>query len=477
MNDNQMDHISDRLRLTWDASVFFPEVQKNIYIQEVLKIEDYSSGAEKTYWSVPEHLVDIRWAISRIGQKEMQHSPAQEHISLEFKLHRIVTELWRMINHFDAHSDTIINEEKMTAAWSKLKEVKDTLIQPLADNPISDFTEDEISKIIDIARLFQDGKFILDERGKALAKIAKDITKIDTYDDNARGEIKSFAKKLRSMMDDPEWQKESTARKEVEQIIQTVAMFVDKSWTPNGLEWSHQYMKSIREGIFETVDIICKMINSRPKAQYFTMGPIMDTVDDILKKLHKNNAPEALMDYMSDKRRCIALLETFHGNSEKKYMAFSGFLDCCGFKCAEIDSMLDGYRAICDEFECELITLCAEVRECISRYGLNESLELIQWSTLRQECNGSACRNCENCAKCKENHDKKSKDKEKSRLKSRYSCCERKIIAHLQQTQCTTIDEAIMHVKFEPCLSCYGALKIWKKGIKKFTLDYIPFEI
>ena len=117
------------------------------------------------------------------------------------------------------------------------------------------------------------------------------------------------------------------------------------------------------------------------------------------------------------------------------------------------------------------------VRCGISRYGLNECLELVECGSLCKECGGSDCGHCDQCKTCKENHDKNRKDKDQLRLHSRYSCCERKIITYLQQSQNTTIDSAIMHVKFEPCLSCYGALKIWTKGIKDFVLDYIPFQI
>lgn len=34
------------------------------------------------------------------------------------------------------------------------------------------------------------------------------------------------------------------------------------------------------------------------------------------------------------------------------------------------------------------------------------------------------------------------------------------------------IDMAIMHVKFEPCLSCYGHLLAWKANINNLILDY-----
>lgn len=477
MDDHYSDRRSDQLILEWDASVFFPELE-SLPITETLKIDHYSTDAEKAYWSVPEHLVDIMWARSRIGQREIHKDDFEDYITLEFKLHRIVSELWKIISVFDSDSDTIIEERKLAAKWLELKQVRNTLIQPLADNPIDSFTETEIRQIIDIANQLKDAKYILDERGKALARIAKDVSKIEEYDDQAnRGKIKKLAKKLCGMMDDPEWQKESTAEKNVEQIIQTITNFKGETWRPDGVEWSQRYLRSVREGILETAHIVCDMVNSKADTQYWTMTAIMDKVDKVLKNMSKNSAPEALKDYMSDKRRCIALLEIHNANKIAQYMAFSGFLDCCGYKNAENDAIMKGYKDICNAFHCELVTMSPSVRRSISRYGLNECLELVECGSLCKECGGSDCGHCDQCKTCKENHDKNRKDKDKSRLHSRYSCCERKIITYLQQSQNTTIDSAIMHVKFEPCLSCYGALKIWKKGIKDFALDYIPFQI
>lgn len=156
-------------------------------------------------------------------------------------------------------------------------------------------------------------------------------------------------------------------------------------------------------------------------------------------------------------------------------MAFSGFLDCSGYGVGSggfTDKVLQIYQDICNRLNCTLVTMSPEIRSRIKRYGLDEHLKLAEQGNLCNECGGSNCFDCEKCAQYEQNRICNKKDKVKEKLKARYSCCERKILAYIEKISKADIDMAIMHVKFEPCLSCYGNLLAWKADINNLILDY-----
>lgn len=81
------------LTLSWDAAVFIPDLQESIIITKALNIDNYSPTVAEEYWSVPEYLVDIRRAISRMGRRDIRQEEFNDFLRLEFGLHRTVAEL------------------------------------------------------------------------------------------------------------------------------------------------------------------------------------------------------------------------------------------------------------------------------------------------------------------------------------------------------------------------------------------------
>lgn len=464
------------LTLSWDAAVFIPDLQESEIITEVLNIDDFSPGVAEEYWSVPEHLADIRWAISRMGRSDIRQEDFSDFLRLEFGLHRTVTELWKIAKSLESNAQTIVREEELDKFWQQLVKEHIGLLRSLPQKHITDIGELEIQEIKKIAEKFTDSKIILDERATLLAKQASQVVKTKNYTEHSsKSCIVDFAKMLYSMIDDIQWRKESVAKDGVKTIVSIIAKFKTGSWKPDGVEWTEEYIHSVRAGIQETANTVCNLICSKDTHQQITIASLMDTVDDVLRKLGKGRAADALQAYASNQKRCVALLELISEHHVDKYMAFSGFLDCSDDSAISGDfagPILQTYQDICKRLGCTLVTMSPEVRSRVKRYGLDEHLKLTEQDNLCNECGGSNCFDCEKCAQCKQNRICNKKDKVKERLKARYSCCERKILAYIEKIPKVDIDTAIMHVKFEPCLSCYGNLLAWKADINNLILDY-----
>lgn len=56
----------EKIVLTWRASAFIESLPNEMTIQEVLHSNTFDTKADiRSYWSVPERLVDIRWLSDR----------------------------------------------------------------------------------------------------------------------------------------------------------------------------------------------------------------------------------------------------------------------------------------------------------------------------------------------------------------------------------------------------------------------------
>ena len=57
-------------------------------------------------------------------------------------------------------------------------------------------------------------------------------------------------------------------------------------------------------------------------------------------------------------------------------------------------------------------------------------------------------------------------EKEKRKALRYYSCCERKILGYLEENSIQPHADVTVIVKFEPCVQCYTALRLWKKELE-----------
>ena len=161
--------------------------------------------------------------------------------------------------------------------------------------------------------------------------------------------------------------------------------------------------------------------------------------------------------YIKDKKRCVALLDIQNG---PRILAFSGFWDCVDTQVQNTlgcsANNLVAFQNISSYIKGDLAIFSADVVDRIIRCKIDRNLHLIQYGPMRAELPSV--------------FDKKQADS----IKKDYSCCERKILAEVaSRGGIKTPTDAELYVKFQPCLSCYGALTDWSQANAiRLTIDY-----
>ena len=126
----------------------------------------------------------------------------------------------------------------------------------------------------------------------------------------------------------------------------------------------------------------------------------------------------------------------------------------------------DIFEKIAEADNSMLATLSARVMRNLVRFEVDKHGQLSKRGPFVDEINNFT------------NSSKELSDDARGILKSKYSCCERKILAFLSgNTDILKSKEAVLLVKYEPCLSCYGALQAWKmdEGILLETYFLFPY--
>ena len=167
----------------------------------------------------------------------------------------------------------------------------------------------------------------------------------------------------------------------------------------------------------------------------------------------------SLGEHIADESRCAALLET---DSGLRIAAFQGFLDCQDPQASQLlmepthSGCGDGaFQRIAAGLGAELAVDTPGVVDRMARCGVDRNCRLTAAATLRQELDAGV-----------------TDQKQRNFLKRSYGCCERKILAHGAQQGMAAPGQAVLHVKFAPCMNCYAALRQWadEDGIR-LTLD------
>ena len=91
----------EKIVLTWRASAFIESLPNEMTIQEVLHSNTFDTKADiRSYWSVPERLVDIRWLSDRQRgiEQDLEDCSFSSYVKLEYRLYRIVTALGELVD-------------------------------------------------------------------------------------------------------------------------------------------------------------------------------------------------------------------------------------------------------------------------------------------------------------------------------------------------------------------------------------------
>lgn len=477
-----------KLRLEWHTFTFLPQMTESNQvpqvIEEFLNFEAIAPDFDwKMYWSVPERLLDIRWLQSRLNRNfaemETQEDDLFEKIvTCEFWLYRVVRTFGEWTSTYEKCLQKM-DQEKEERLWESFWEENKSLLEPYGgrQNIEKQLTEDGLGDLYHIAKEIQDLR-IPDSRKSELLKAAKRYTAEveQTFGRNAENSLSlklllpdaqqelveaalDFSSKAVDFFTNLRWRKDSSSVEQLRKLARKIQSAAS-DWHPaEGDVQSLEYKTSLWSGIQLVADEICNKINrvNQIRGQEPTsIENILDRVKDAAKQLGlRDNVQKLLKEYSMDGKRCVALLEL----DGAKVMSFSGFWDCEDaqaqkvLKCVLDNKVLEAFQKIAQNMNAELAGLSDGVVDKIMRYILDPTFQFSEHGPLRSELSAPSSNS--------------------PFLKKSYSCCERKILASNNVQSNHTPQEAILHIKFVPCLTCYGALRKWIDDTHvKFRIDY-----
>lgn len=473
---DEQNFVKRKLRLEWHTFTFLPQMagsnQVPQIIEEFLDPETATSNSDwDRYWSVPERLLDIRWLQSRLNDNFADQGNAffERIITCEFWLYRVVRTFGEWVSTYEKCL-LKMNKEEEKYLWESFWEENGALLELYGGRQSAEeqLTEDGLGDLYRIAKEIQDLR-IPDSRKSELLKAARRYTtKVEqTFQWNAEHSVSlkllppdarqefvkaalDFGAKAVDFFTNLKWRKDSSDVEQFRKLakkIQTVAV----DWHPDGEDVrSQEYKDSLWNGIQGVADEICNKINGVDPIkgrEPTSIEEVMKRVKDAARQLGLR--AKSLNEYAMDGKRCVALLEL----DGTKVMSFSGFLDCEDEQARNVlmdasdntgvfdNEILEAFQKIAQSMNAELACFSDGVVNRIKRYLLEPTFQFSGYGPLRSELSAPS--------------------PNPSFLKRSYSCCERKILASHNVQSNHRPKNAILHIKFAPCLNCYGALRKW----------------
>lgn len=479
-----------KIRLEWRVTAFIRKIVADVEMPEtVVEYLDpkdfYSEEGKRAYWSVPERLVDIYWLSERLGIEEInaerQRGGFSEELSrCEFCLHRVVVTL----GAWSATYTKCIKEREENergSGWLTPWEESEPLLRKFADaegvEQSFDFNQQEdLSRLYFIAKRLETLKISDSRRKKLKESAAQFVHEIERVfgtnaevrfplvlllaeQERALGRLAvDLSKKAIDFFENDLWRTESPATKKLLDLVKKIER-AEPGWHPAQAEiWSQEYLESVWSGLQQIADHACQKINGANEDGFITIEDILQRVTEVITVLNlqseaSKDIKKQLEQYTKDGKRCVAMLEMSSGN---RLMAFSGFLDCedpaiqKALDCSLSSYAQSVFQTIAQSIGAKLVVFSAEIVNLIMRYRLNSDCQFSEQGPLRAELLSL----------------------DQSALKGAYSCCERKILAAVNAWSIPISKTAVLHIKFEPCMSCYGALQGWIKNTGvQLTLD------
>ncbi len=482
-----------KILLRWKVSAFLPirpDFEPLQILEEPLYARDFpSEAAALAYWSAPERLVDIRWIQTRRNREESFLQGSEDLsfgrcLELEYQLYRVVSTLGTWCGICGKNIEKLLDgSQRMRSLLQTLEEDMEFLQMCAARRTREarlSFSADELTQLYRSAELFSQAD-ISDSRTKELKAAAKRFLQrtrrlfggepfshlsLLTF---TPGELRpvfesaaNFSEKAVDFLRNPLWREQQTPILKLRNLAERIQKILPE-WNPaEADEHSEVYHRSLWTGLQAAADNICEVINGGAAEPVpASVEILLQRVNEIITRLnlrtHDNS--KSWNAYVRDHGRCIALLDTRSGT---QIMAFSGYLDCedvqvqKAFPGSGSLEMLNGFQQISKNLGAVLASFSSDVVDRILRCELNPTVQLTARGPLRTELSTA------------------SGEQQLAFLRKSYACCERKILAKSESLGRTNrLGPSVLHVKFEPCLSCYGVIQRWMKlyGIS-LALDY-----
>lgn len=474
-----------KIVLTWRVSAFIELPPGKETIQETLHSDAFRTDADsRSYWSVPERLVDMRWLSDRRRETtgEAEETGFALYMELEYRLYRMVTTLgeWaggcgksieKLRESRDAQDDVLLNQWRPEMPF---------LLKGFSDaeegaGPV--FSAKDLDRLYGMAGEFSQ-IHVTDARKRNLQRSAQKLQQNlqKTYGTGLEQQLslglfsaeelrvtfalaKDFCKKAYDFLDNQAWREENPEIRKLRELEEHIQK-VRSDWRPEGEDrWSEQYQRSLWTGLQLLADDACSAVNGTRDGRTASIKELLQRVDDAIQSLQISPKRKTILhdQYIKDSSRCVALLDIRKG---PRVMAFSGFWDCedpqtqRALGCTA--SAAEAFREISRRLNVELAIFSTGVVDRIIRCKIGKSLRMEEYGPMRRELPPAF-------------------EKAKAGVvKSGYSCCERKILAEIAARGGVGASAAAaLYVKFQPCLSCYGALTNWThtNGIQ-LTVDY-----
>lgn len=474
----------EKIVLTWKASSFIGSLPDDMTFQEPLYPDAFYTDADiKNYWSVPERLVDIRWLKNRQGRTEQTSEDVSfsSYIKLEFRLYRIVTTLGEWVGSCEKNikklnENPASRDDALLNQWQPEGSFLQRISSGTDEKNGTTFSTEDLGRLHEMAKEFAQLRVTDARRGnlqKSAQKLQRNIEK--TYGSDLKecpslalfhseevqttyGLARDFSKKAYDFLINHAWREESPELRRLSELEDRIRK-AHPDWRPEGTDrWSEQYQQSLWKGLQFLADDACAAINGTDESVH-SIEDLLNRVDRVIKALQISPREKTILynNYIKDNNRCVALLDIQNG---PKILAFSGFWDCADAQSQSVlgcsDRALNAFQNIGVYLKADLAVLSTRVVDKIIRYKMDRGLRLVQHGPMRTEL-------------------PRVLDKDRaSFIKREYSCCERKILAELAARGGISFPTAAdLYVKFQPCLSCYGALTSWMNANAiQLTVDY-----
>lgn len=458
--------IQRSITFSWALDAFLHTDAHPEPIQEKVFFMDYTREDFKNRWTIPEMLMDVRWLEEVSLRRENVPSwQSMEESEQEFP--------------YFLHEFSLNLMETKLLSWAKesedrfhkwLKELEDTPFPIPADDdpfwahcagwikkspPFSDQDQADLEQLLTLARKIQKAS-LHDERiiKKAARKLIKAIRDFfgeesipimfnlqgtDGSSDALWKQASDFSQKLYDFFHNTLWRTNNQQKEWFSKLQQKLLHVCDDLVFPE-ISAQDTYHDALFENLQHVANHVCDRLNQSGKMELDAIQEVMDSLQISREgKQYQNEYNNYLKNSSS---RCVALLIL---NDGRRLLSFSGFLDCTDPDTLNLlgegkkDGMLSLFQQIAEGINAEHIPFCSQVVEHTFRYRLNDVLDFDPPISMRREVS------------------------QKLFQKKCYSCCERKLLAWLN---CQSIRPASAEliIKFEPCVSCLGALRDWKKA-------------
>lgn len=483
-----------KISLSWNLRAFIPvDVQalQNCVVETFVpsEVAQWSDADIQAYWSVPEKLMDLGWLFWREQNPGMVDDGTTDVAqirnlqTLEFYLYDFVRRLLIDIRTGKRELNKLGRLESIEKQASRWRETSRDVLR-WYDRAKAENRDDEIlrdQRIPGMARELAE----LDLTGlhwrrlKQLVGIARGMLRQTPLDDSRQreriiGMWLSLCRGVLNVFESDRWEK--ILREPGEQIkrLRNHYWKILKRTDPEkarkqGEKEKLLDNKSLEQWLWivmeQAVQACIEMLSFEVDKHYSYVAlvkKVKKNMERFIKEEKLSKGKEKrLQKYYQDGGRCVAMIRWRNSGKVHKYVAFSGYLECSDPRILEVKGLpgmgemektaWNAFNQICKALKSHLVAYEKNLKSYVWRYALDSSVDYLPVTTLEKELG-------------KKGSDEEEKEKRKA-LRF-YSCCERKILGYLEENKLQPDADVTVIVKFDPCVQCYTALRLWKKELE-----------